>query len=81
MEKYIAILEIQPRVSAGTIYNSVPVGSVTPQLEQGLGLMEEGNLEAARQAFQESDRTTGKNRQSEYYLNFLNRILPKAGDK
>lgn len=93
LEKYIAILAKQARVSTGTKYSSVPVGSVgsvvpvgsvgsvAPQLDQGLGLMEQGNLEAARQAFQESDRTTGKNRQSEYYLNFLNRIMPKAGDK
>lgn len=44
-------------------------------------LLRRGKLEESRQVFQKC-KTMGVNtKESEYYLNFLNRILPKAGDK
>ena len=44
-------------------------------------LLRQGKLEEAKRAFEESQRLVGKSAESEYYLNLLNKILPKAGDK
>lgn len=49
--------------------------------DQGVVLIQQGKLEEAKRAFEESQRLSGKSAESEYYLHLLDKILPKAGDK
>ena len=49
--------------------------------DQGVVLIQQGKLEEARRAFEESQRLRGKSAESEYYLHLLDKIMPKAGYK